>query len=120
MNREDRQKDIAGDPKPVYRFSGASPTGRLLLGRKAYEMDMELIIAEAARCQVAIELNANPARLDLDWRWGGEMRKRGTMTSINPDAHEVDGLGDTRYGVAMARKDCSRWIRSSIPGPQLR
>jgi DNA polymerase (family 10) len=88
---------------PFTRFLG-HPTGRLLLGRKGYEVDMEAIIAEAARCNVAIEMNANPVRLDLDWRWGHEMRKQRTFTSINPDAHEVDGLKDTVYGIAMARK----------------
>jgi len=88
---------------PFTRFLG-HPTGRLLLGRKGYDVDMEAIIAEAARHDVAIELNANPVRLDLDWRWGPEMRKRNTLTSINPDAHEVAGLEDTQYGIVMARK----------------
>jgi DNA polymerase (family 10) len=51
-----------------------------------------------------VELNANPNRLDLDWRWGPVMRKYQTLTSINPDAHDLAGLEDTRYGIAMARK----------------
>jgi DNA polymerase (family 10) len=88
---------------PATRFLGHA-TGRLLLGRKGYEVDMPALIQEAAKCDVAIELNANPVRLDLDWRWGAEMRKWKTLTSINPDAHEVAGLEDTQYGVAMARK----------------
>ncbi len=88
---------------PCTRFLG-HPTGRLLLGRKAYEVDMEALIEEAAQCNVAIELNSNPARLDLDWRWGSAMRKSKTLTSINPDAHDLDGLQDVRYGIAMARK----------------
>jgi DNA polymerase (family 10) len=65
---------------------------------------MELIISEAAAHGVAIELNANPARLDLDWRWGPVMRKNQTFTSINPDAHDISGLNDVRFGIAMARK----------------
>lgn len=88
---------------PYTRFLG-HPTGRLLLGRKGYDIDMEAILSAAAECDVAVELNSNPARLDIDWRWGPEMRKRKTLTSINPDAHDVEGLKDTRYGVAMARK----------------
>jgi DNA polymerase (family 10) len=88
---------------PYTRFLGHA-TGRLLLGRHGYDVDMEKIIAEAAKCDVAIEINANPARLDIDWRWGPELRKRGTLVSVNPDAHDVDGLSDTRFGVTVARK----------------
>ena len=88
---------------PYTRFLGHA-TGRLLLGRPGYDVDMPLLIAAAADHGVAIELNANPARLDIDWRWGPELRKRGTRVSVNPDAHETAGLEDVRYGVAMARK----------------
>lgn len=88
---------------PHTRFLG-HVTGRLLLARKGYDLDMETILAEAARCGVAVELNANPHRLDVDWRWGKVMRNHGTLTSINPDAHCVEGLKDTEYGIAMARK----------------
>jgi DNA polymerase (family 10) len=79
-------------------------TGRLLLGRQGYELDIEKVIAEAASRDVAIEINANPARLDIDWRWGPELRKRKTLVSVNPDAHEVAGLADTVFGVSVARK----------------
>ena len=65
---------------------------------------MEALIEEAARHNVAIELNANPQRLDIDWRWGKVMRENHTLTSINPDAHSTEGLQDTWYGIAMARK----------------
>jgi DNA polymerase (family 10) len=88
---------------PFTRFLGHS-TGRLLLGRKPYEMDMAKVIRTAAKCNVAIEINANPARLDIDWRWGGELRRHKTMVSINPDAHGVSGLSDTHYGIGVARK----------------
>jgi DNA polymerase (family 10) len=88
---------------PYTTFLGHA-TGRLLLGRKGYELDMERIIEEAAKQRVAIEINANPARLDIDWRWGSELRKNGTFVSVNPDAHDVEGLDDTVYGIAMARK----------------
>lgn len=88
---------------PATRFLG-HPTGRLLLGRKGYDVDLEAILKEAAQCDVAVELNSNPNRLDVDWRWGPVMRKYHTLTSINPDAHDLAGLEDTRYGIAMARK----------------
>jgi len=88
---------------PCTRFLGHA-TGRLLLGRPGYDIDMERVIAEAAKQDVAIEINSHPARLDIDWRWGPELRKMGTRVSINPDAHETAGLEDTRYGIAMARK----------------
>lgn len=88
---------------PYTRFLGHL-TGRLLLGRKGYDIDIEKIIAEAAQKDVAIEINAHPARLDIDWRWGPELRKYGTLVSINPDAHEQEGISDTVYGVGVARK----------------
>ncbi len=88
---------------PATRFLGHA-TGRLLLGRPGYACDMERIIEEAARHNVAIEINAHPARLDIDWRWGAQLRACGTRVSINPDAHDTAGLEDTRFGVAVARK----------------
>jgi len=88
---------------PATRFLGHM-TGRLLLGRPGYEFDTEKVIEEAKKCDVAIEINANPARLDIDWRWGTKLRAEGTLVSVNPDAHEVEGLKDTAYGVTVARK----------------
>ena len=104
MDREAMtQRILEAIRNPYTRFLGHA-TGRLLLGRKGDDVDMEKIIAEAAVHDVAIELNSNPARLDIDWRWGPELRKRKTRVSINPDAHETAGLEDTRYGITMARK----------------
>ncbi len=104
MDRETMTERILNAVRhPATRFLG-HPTGRLLLGRKGYDLDMEAVIQEAARCDVAVELNSNPNRLDIDWRWGPVMRKYQTLTSINPDAHDLAGLEDTRYGIAMARK----------------
>lgn len=88
---------------PCTRFLGHA-TGRLLLGRKGYDVDMDRVIEEAAKRGVAIEINANPARLDIDWRWGPKLRACGASVSVNPDAHETAGLEDTLYGIAMARK----------------
>ena len=94
---------LAAIRNPSTRFLGHA-TGRLLLGRKGYEVDMERIIEEASKHDVAIEINANPARLDIDWRWGPQLRKCATPVAVNPDAHETAGLEDTNYGIAMARK----------------
>lgn len=79
-------------------------TGRILLGRKGYDLDIEKIIRECAKRGVAIEINAHPSRLDIDWRWGPLLRETGCLVSVNPDAHEVAGLDDVKYGVCVARK----------------
>lgn len=79
-------------------------TGRLLLAREGYAIDIETIIDEAVRRGVIIEVNANPHRLDLDWRYLRHSYERGLMISINPDAHAPEGLSDVRYGVGIARK----------------
>jgi DNA polymerase (family 10) len=80
------------------------PTGRLLLTREAYPLDMRAIIKAASDYGVAIELNANPMRLDLDWRLGPVAVEMGVPVSINPDAHSVEGIRDVPYGVGIARK----------------
>jgi DNA polymerase (family 10) len=79
-------------------------TGRLLLAREGYALDIAAIVAEAIRLGVIIELNANPHRLDLDWRHLRAAHGQGLLTSINPDAHSPDGLRDVTYGVGIARK----------------
>ncbi|MBI4395100.1 MAG: DNA polymerase/3'-5' exonuclease PolX [Candidatus Omnitrophica bacterium] len=80
------------------------PTGRLLLSREGYTFDYGAIFETAKKHGVAIELNANPRRLDLDWRHLGEAKAKGILLCINPDAHSVDGLNDVAYGVGIARK----------------
>jgi DNA polymerase (family 10) len=80
------------------------PTGRLLLARDPFEVDIEIVLEAAAESQCAVELNANPRRLDLDWRLLRRAEAKGIQISIGPDAHRVEGLSDLRYGVAMARK----------------
>ena len=79
-------------------------TGRLLLARQGYAVDADAVIAEAIRLGVIIEVNANPHRLDLDWRHLRAAHAQGLLTSINPDAHSPDGLRDVTYGVGIARK----------------
>ncbi|WP_420456824.1 helix-hairpin-helix domain-containing protein [Rubrivirga sp.] len=80
------------------------PTGRLLLRREGYPLDHVAVLDACAEHGVAVELNANPWRLDVDWRFVRAATDRGVPVSINPDAHSVDGLDDTRWGVASAQK----------------
>lgn len=80
------------------------PTGRLLLRRDGSKLDINKIIEWAADAGVAIEINASPWRLDLDWSYGNKAKESGLFTSINPDAHSTDGIDDIRYGVMIARK----------------
>jgi DNA polymerase (family 10) len=80
------------------------PTGRLLLAREPYKLDMEKVIEVAGKEKKIIEINANPFRLDLDWRWGKLARSKGIKTAINPDAHSIEGLKDYHYGIGIAQK----------------
>ena len=80
------------------------PTGRLLHRSEESKKDLNRLIDLAAEHQTAIEINANPHRLDLDWRFGNKASEAGLLTSINPDAHSIDGIKDIRYGVMIARK----------------
>ncbi len=80
------------------------PTGRLLLARDPYPIDMVQVIDAAADYGKIIEINAHPMRLDLDWRLCRYASEKGVLISINPDAHNCDGLGDVSYGVGVARK----------------
>lgn len=80
------------------------PTGRLLLTREGYAVDVRAVIDAAAGAGVAIEINANPHRLDLDWRHVRYAAERGVLIAINPDAHSVAGLEHVAFGVGMARK----------------
>lgn len=79
------------------------PTGRLLLSRKGYPIDHKKVIDACAANNVVIEINANPLRLDLDWRWHQYALEKGVWLSINPDAHRTEGL-DMRFGTLVARK----------------
>lgn len=80
------------------------PTGRLLLTREPYAIDMDTVLAHAASRGVAVELNADPHRLDLDWRLCRTARAHGALVAIGPDAHSVDGLDNIALGIGMARK----------------
>ncbi|HTK55662.1 MAG TPA: DNA polymerase/3'-5' exonuclease PolX [Gemmatimonadales bacterium] len=79
-------------------------TGRLLLSREAYQLDQERIFEEAGKRGVAIEINADPHRLDLDWRVLPAARKAGVRISLGADAHNIAGIRNMEYGVGIARK----------------
>lgn len=79
-------------------------TGRLLLSREGYEVDVRAVIDAAAEHGTAIEINADPRRLDLDWRHVRYAAERGVLVPINPDAHSTRALDNVAYGVGMARK----------------
>jgi histidinol phosphatase-like PHP family hydrolase len=80
------------------------PTGRLLLAREPYAVDMNAVIEKAAESGVAIELNADPHRLDLDWRHCRHAKELGVPIEIGPDAHSTGGLDNVAIGVGIARK----------------
>lgn len=80
------------------------PTGRLLLTREPYAIDMDAVLQRAGQLGVAVELNADPHRLDLDWRLCRTASRHGTRIEIGPDAHSVDGLENMALGIGMARK----------------
>ena len=80
------------------------PTGRLLLSRAGYPLDHRKIIDACAAHGVAIELNANPYRLDLDWTWIPYALEKGVLIAVNPDAHSTGGMRDIHFGVLSARK----------------
>ena len=86
------------------------PTGRLLLDREGYAVDIDSIIEAAARCGVALEINAHPSRLDLDWRHVKKARDRGVQIAVNTDAHSIGGLDHLGYGIGIARKG---WLRAA-------
>ncbi len=80
------------------------PTGRLLLSRKGYPLQMEKITDACIANKVVIELNAHPRRLDIDWQYIAAATEKGALISIDPDAHSTEGFADIKYGVIAAQK----------------
>jgi DNA polymerase (family 10) len=101
--REMTARMLAAMDNPHLTIIG-HPTGRLLLSRDPYGLDLDAVIAKAAATGVALEINADPHRLDLDWRELRRARERGAAISIGADAHSVAGIANAEYGVGMARK----------------
>ena len=104
MSREEMTQRVIKAIRNPFTTILAHPTGRLLLAREPYAVDMMRIIDEAGRSGVAIELNAHPHRLDIDWRLCKYAKEKGVKIAINPDAHEEEGLKDTYFGVGIGRK----------------
>src|SRR5256886_17048000 len=80
------------------------PTGRLLLSRDPYGLDLDAIMEKAAATGVALEINADPHRLDLDWRVLRRARESGVAISIGADAPNVAGIATVQLGIPLARK----------------
>lgn len=104
MNEEKATERLIKAIENPYTSILGHPTGRLLLSRSGYPIDHKKVIDACAANGVIIEINANPLRLDLDWRWHQYAVSKGVMLSINPDAHRNEGFYDMKYGILMARK----------------
>jgi DNA polymerase (family 10) len=91
-------------------------TGRLLLSRNGYPVNHQKIIDACAANNVAIEINAHPRRLDMDWKWIGYAMEKKVLLSIDPDAHFIEGYDDVKYGVLAAQKGglTKEWNLSSF------
>ena len=85
------------------------PTGRLLLAREPFAIDLDKVLAKAALRGIAVEVNADPHRLDLDWRMVRQARDAGVMISIGADAHSTGGITNVAVGLGIARKG---WVEA--------
>ena len=104
LSEEDQTNRICRALANPYVTMLGHATGRLLLSRDAYRVNMKKVLDAAAEHRKIVEINANPHRLDLDWRFCGYAKERGVQFSINPDAHSTEGLEDVPFGVNVARK----------------
>jgi DNA polymerase (family 10) len=104
LKRDDQMKRILKALENPYTTMLGHPTGRLLLSRDEYDIDMRTVIDEASERGVIMELNASPYRLDIDWRYLKYAKEKGVMISINPDAHAASGIAEIIYGIGIARK----------------
>ncbi|MFI5252485.1 MAG: PHP domain-containing protein [Bacteroidota bacterium] len=104
MTEQEATKRLIKALKNKYVTMLGHPTGRLLLEREGYPVNMVDVINAASDFGKMIEINAHPMRLDLDWRYCKLAKEKKVLVSINPDAHTTDGLRDVQYGVNTARK----------------
>ena len=107
--REMTARMLAAMDSPHLTIIG-HPTGRLLLSRDPYGLDLDAVIEKAAATGVALEVNADPHRLDLDWRVARRARDGGVAISIGADAHNVAGIANVEFGIGAARK---AWLGAS-------
>ncbi|MCC6795027.1 MAG: DNA polymerase/3'-5' exonuclease PolX [Candidatus Hydrogenedentes bacterium] len=104
MNEADATKRVLKAVENPYTSILGHMTGRLLLMREGYPLETDKIVDACVLNRVAIEINADPRRLDMDWRHVKRARDKGAMFSIGPDAHSVEGMDNMQYGVGIARK----------------
>ena len=104
LSEEDQTRRICRALANPYVTMLGHATGRLLLSRDGYRVDLHKVLDAAAEHNKIVEINANPHRLDLDWRLCGYAMEKGFTFSINPDAHSTDGLEVVPFGVNVARK----------------
>lgn len=104
MPKDEMTKRLVGAVSNPHVDILGHPSGRLLLAREAYAMDMREVIEAAAAHDTAIEINAHPQRLDLDWRWLKFAKEKGVGIAIGPDAHSPEGIDNMIFGVWAARK----------------
>ena len=104
MKRDDMTKRVIEAVKNPHTRILGHPTGRLLLRREPYEIDLEAVIDAAGQSNTAIEINANPKRLDLSWHYHQQAKDKGVKIAICPDAHSIVGIDNVKYGVMMAQK----------------
>jgi len=104
QSREDMTKRIVRALEQEHVTMLGHLTGRLLLEREPYDVDVDQVIDAAIANGVAIEINASPMRLDMDWRHWRKAAEKGLLTSINPDAHRTAQLAFYKAGVGIARK----------------
>jgi DNA polymerase (family 10) len=104
MSRDKMMTRFRNAIKNPYTDIVGHPTGRLLLQRDGSDLDMNELIELAAEHNTAIEINANPYRLDLDWRHGNKAKEVGLLSCVNPDAHSKKGIDYIPYGVRIAQK----------------
>lgn len=104
MNHQKATRRLITAIENPYTTILGHPTGRLLLRRDGYPIDHKSVIDACASKRVVIEINANPWRLDLDWKWVHYALEKEVKLSINPDAHEKEAFNDMKYGVLVGRK----------------
>jgi len=104
MDKEKSMKRLVKAIENPFTKILGHPTGRLLLSREGYPIDHKLIIDACAANRVCIELNANPQRLDIDWKWIDYAMEKNVWISINPDAHSKENIHHIQYGIFAAQK----------------
>jgi DNA polymerase (family 10) len=104
MNKQKATQRLLTAIENPYTTVLGHPTGRLLLRRAGYPIDHKAVIDHCAKYNVVIEINANPWRLDLDWRWVNYALEKGVKLSINPDAHQMEGYHHMKFGLLTGRK----------------